>query len=298
MSWWKRSLRIVVTLVAVAGGIAAGVYVWRAYLDTPWTRDGRVRADVVQLAPDVAGPVSDLLVHDNQMVRKGDVLFVVDKARFELALDLAKATEAGRASDLDQRRRESDRRERLTTAALSEEAREQARSAVEAADAALREAVVQRQTAELNLARSEVRAPVNGYVTNLLLKTGDYVTTGKAVLAIVDSDSFYVAGYFEETKVRLIREGDEATIRLMGHPEDLRGRVESVSRAIVDRDNALGADLTANVNPSFSWVRLAQRIPVRIRLVDPPEDLRLTAGLTATVVVTPRPVREDAPRGG
>ncbi|GLK68429.1 efflux RND transporter periplasmic adaptor subunit [Hansschlegelia plantiphila] len=283
----KRSLGVVVTLAAVGLAVVAGVYAWRVYVDTPWTRDGRVRADVVQLAPDVAGPVSDLRVGDNQQVRKGDVLFVIDQARFRLALDIAKATEAGRASDLDQKRREAERRDRLTTAALSEEAREQAHNALDAADAALRKAIAQRQTAELNLERSEVRSPVNGYVTNLLLKAGDYVTAGKAVIAIVDSDSFYVAGYFEETKVRLIREGDAATVRLMGHSEDIRGKVQSVARAIVDRDNALGSDLTANVNPSFSWVRLAQRVPVRIALENVPPDVRLTAGLTATVVVTP-----------
>lgn len=293
----RGSLRVALTLGAVAAGVAAGVYLWRDYMDTPWTRDGRVRADVVQLAPDVAGAVQDLRVHDNQTVHKGDVLFVIDQARFTIALDLARATEQGRASDLEQKKRESARREQLTTAAVSEEAREQARNAVDAADAAWREAQAETRTAELNLARSEVRSPVNGYVTNLLLKAGDYVTAGKAVLAIVDSDSFYVAGYFEETKVRLIHEGDAATVRLMGHPEDLKGRVQSVARAIVDRDNALGPDLTANVNPSFSWVRLAQRVPVRIGLDDVPDSVRLTAGLTATVVVTPGKTAADRDAG-
>jgi RND family efflux transporter MFP subunit len=285
----KAAARLAATLLALAAAIAAGIYVWRAYVDTPWTRDGRVRADVVQLAPDVAGQVFDLRVRDNQQIRKGDVLFVIDEARFQLALDLARATEAGRSSDLDQKRRESDRRSRLTSAALSEEAREQALAAVNTADAAFRAAVVERQTAELNLARAEVRSPVNGYVTNLLLKTGDYVTAGRAVIAIVDSDSFYVAGYFEETKLPLIREGDAVTVRLMGESRDIDGRVDSVARAIVDRDNALGADLTANVNPSFSWVRLAQRIPVRIALERVPADVRLAAGRTATVVVRPKP---------
>ncbi|MFC7051066.1 efflux RND transporter periplasmic adaptor subunit [Hansschlegelia quercus] len=284
----KAVARVAATLVAFLAAIAGGIYVWRAYVETPWTRDGRVRADVVQLAPDVAGQVFDLRVKDNQQIRKGDVLFVIDEERFRLALDLARATEAGRASDLDQKRRESDRRSRLTSAALSEEAREQALAAVSAADAALRAAVAERQTAELNLERAEVRSPVNGYVTNLLLKTGDYVTAGRAVIAIVDSDSFYVAGYFEETKLPLIRESDPATVRLMGDSREIEGRVDSVARAIVDRDNALGADLTANVNPSFSWVRLAQRIPVRIGIGQVPDGVRLSAGLTATVIIRPR----------
>lgn len=285
MPWLKAALRVAVTLTVVVAAGFAGAYVWRSYVDEPWTRDGRVRADIVRLGPDVSGPVMEVRIRDNQQVRRGDVLFVVDQERFRLALDLARATEQGRASDLEQKRREAARREKLTSAAISEEVQEQARSAVQAAEAALAQAVAERKTAELNLARTEVRAPVNGYVTNLLLRPGDYVSPGAAVVAIVDSDSFYVAGYFEETKVRLIHEGDAATVRLMGHAGDLEGRVQSVARAIVDRDNATGSDLIANVNPSFSWVRLAQRVPVRIRLEHVPDDVRLTAGLTATVVV-------------
>ncbi|MET0313861.1 MAG: efflux RND transporter periplasmic adaptor subunit [Hansschlegelia sp.] len=288
MSWLKGGLRVAFTLAALAAAVVAGAYVWRSYVDDPWTRDGRVRADIVELGPDVSGQVAEIRIVDNQIVKKGDVLFVIDQARFKLSLDLAKATEAGRASDLDQKKREAERRDRLSSSAVSEEVREQARTAVDAADAALQEAVVQRQTAELNLERTEVRSPVNGYVTNLLLRAGDYVSPGKAEVAIVDSDSFYVAGYFEETKVRRIRLGDPATIRLMGHGADLTGQVDSVARAIVDRDNPAGGELVANVNPSFSWVRLAQRVPVRIKLDPVPDDVRLTAGLTATVVVRPQ----------
>lgn len=281
----KGGLRVALTLAVVAAAVMGGLYVWRVYMDDPWTRDGRVRADIVRMGADVSGPVTELRVHDNQEVAKGDVLFVVDQARYRLALELAKATEAGRTSDLEQKRRESDRREKLSTSAVSEEAREQARNAVEAADAALGQAVADRRTAELNLDRTEVKSPVNGTVTNLLLRPGDYVTPGKAVVAIVDGDSFYVAAYLEETKVRAVRPGDRATVRLMSRREDLAGRVESVARAIADRDNVAGDDLVANVNPSFSWVRLAQRVPVRIRLDAAPADIRLTAGLTATVVI-------------
>ncbi|MDR4308815.1 efflux RND transporter periplasmic adaptor subunit [Chelatococcus sambhunathii] len=285
-AWLKRGLRVALTLAVVAGGVVAGVYVWRSYVDDPWTRDGRVRADIVRLGPDVSGPVTEVRVIDNQIVKKGDVLFVVDQERFRLALELARATEEGRTSDLDQKRREAARREKLSTAAVSEEVREQARAAVETAEAALAQAVANRKTAELNLARTEVRAPVNGHVTNLLLRPGDYVSPGNAVVAIVDSDSFYVSGYFEETKLRSIRPGDRAIVRLMGYSQDLTGHVQSVARAIVDRDNQSGDALIANVNPSFSWVRLAQRVPVRIRLDQPPEEA-MTAGLTATVVIEP-----------
>lgn len=294
MPWLKRALRVAVTLVIAAAAVVAGVYVWRSYVDDPWTRDGRVRADIAQLGADVAGQVSELRVADNQPVKKGDVLFVVDRVRFELALELARAVEQGRASDLDQKRRESDRRDKLSSSAVSEEVREQARSAVAAAEAALGQAVADRKTAELNLARTDVKSPVNGFVTNLLLRPGDYVTPGTAVVAIVDSDSFYVAGYFEETKLHAIRPGDHAVVRLMGFDQDLTGRVESIALAIVDRDNPAGGALIANVNPSFSWVRLAQRVPVRVKLDPPPAGVRLTAGTTATVVIQP----EAGARGG
>lgn len=287
MSIAARSFRVLLTLVVFAAALAGGWYVWRAYADTPWTRDGRVRANVIQVTPDVSGAATDLTVQDNQTVKKGDVLFLIDQARYKLALDQAEATVDGRFGELQQRRKEAERRDRLTSAAVADEAREQARTAVVTAEAAWRQAIVERDVAKLNFDRTVVRSPVNGYVTNLLLNEGDYATAGKAAVAVVDSDSFYVAGYFEETKLRAIREGDPATVRLMGHDGDLTGRVESVARAIVDRDNVTSADLIANVNPSFTWVRLAQRIPVRIKLDPLPAGLTLAAGMTATVVVHP-----------
>lgn len=287
MSIAARSFRVLLTLAVFAAALAGGWYVWRAYADTPWTRDGRVRANVIQVTPDVSGAATDLTVQDNQTVKKGDVLFVIDQARYKLALDQAEATVDGRFGELQQRRKEAERRDRLTSAAVADEAREQARTAVVTAEAAWRQAIVERDVAKLNFDRTVVRSPVNGYVTNLLLNEGDYATAGKAAVAVVDSDSFYVAGYFEETKLRAIREGDPATVRLMGHDGDLKGRVESVARAIVDRDNVTSADLIANVNPSFTWVRLAQRIPVRIRLDPLPAGVTLAAGMTATVVVRP-----------
>lgn len=281
----RSSLRYAVTLLAVAAAIAASVYVWRSYTETPWTRDGRVRARIVQMVVDVSGAVSDLRIRDNQTVHKGDVLFVIDQTRYRLALDRAKAIEAERRAEVEQRRREAERRERLTSAAVSEETREQAQTALASAEGALQQAIAEREVAELDLDRTTVRSPVNGYVTNLLLDPGDYVTAGNRVVALVDSDSFFVAGYFEETKLFAIHPGDPATIRLMGRSGELRGRVESIARAVVDRENTTSNDLIADVNPSFSWVRLAQRVPVRISIVDPPADLQLSSGLTATVVV-------------
>jgi RND family efflux transporter MFP subunit len=282
-------IRVAVTLVAVVLAAVAGWYLWRTYEDSPWTRDGRVRANVVNVAPDVAGAVIDLRVKDNQEVRIGDVLFTIDPARYQLALAQAEAALAGAKTVYDQRQEELERREKLSAVSISEEALTQARSAALAAQASYDQAVAALGVAKLNLARTEVRSPVNGHVTNLLVDRGDYATAGRAMVAIIDSDSYYIAGYFEETKLRNIRIGDPASVRLMGYHEPIQGHVQSVARAITDRENAIAGDLIANVNPTFSWVRLAQRIPVRIAIDKVPDGLTLSAGMTATIVVTDAP---------
>jgi RND family efflux transporter MFP subunit len=278
--------RVLVTVIAVAIAAACGWYLWQTYQESPWTRDGRVRANVVNVAPDIAGAVIDVAVKDNQTIKIGDVLFTVDRARYQLALADAEAALANAKSTADQRQDEFERRQKLTTASISDEALSQARNAAIGAQAAYDQAVAALGVAKLNLARTEVRSPVNGYVTNLLLDRGDYATVGHPMVAIVDSDSYYIAGYFEETKLRHIKIGDTVSIRLMGFDAALEGHVQSVARAITDRDNALASDLIANVNPTFSWVRLAQRIPVRIAIDKVPAGITLSAGMTATVVVT------------
>jgi RND family efflux transporter MFP subunit len=281
-------LRSILPLLATGAIVAlaawAGWYVWQLYNLNPWTRDARVRANIVTVAPDVAGPIIELNVRDNQEVRIGDVLFTVDQARYRLAVEQAQAALEGARSTLQQRNDELSRRLRLTTDAISEEALNQAKSASAAAQAGYDQAQATLETAKLNLARTIVHSPVNGHVTNLLLEKGDYATQGRAIVAIVDSDSFYVAAYFEETKLPLIRIGAPASIRLLGANASFGGKVESIARAITDRENAVGGDLIANVNPTFSWVRLAQRIPVRIA-IDVPPGITLSAGMTATVVI-------------
>lgn len=286
--------RVLVTVVAVSLAVAAGWLLWQTYLLSPWTRDGRIRADVVQIAPDVSGVITEVRVKDNQAVRKGDVLLAVDPERYRLAVAQAEASLKGRATDLDQRRREFQRRSELTSSAISNESREQAAAAFHEAEAAYEQAEAQLETARLNLERSEVRSTVNGYVTNLLVQAGEYAQAGRAAIAVVDSDSFYVAAYFEETKLPRIHEGDPVSIRLMSGGPPLEGHVDSIARAIADRENVAGSDLIANVNPTFSWVRLAQRIPVRCTIDALPDGVRLTSGMTATVVVEPKEERKGA----
>jgi RND family efflux transporter MFP subunit len=254
-------------------------------MDEPWTRDGRVRADIVEVAPDVSGLVTDIMARDNQQVCRGDILFCIDRARFALALQQAGAVVAGRHALLDQAVSDLKRYRALTTDAVSQQKREQVLATELQAQAAYDQAVADRAVAQLNLDRSQVYASVNGKISNMDLRPGTYVTAGKGVMALVDTDTLHVDGYFEETKLPRIHVGDCVTIRLMGSAVPLRGHVESIAAGIEDRDRAQGAKLLADVNPTFNWVRLAQRVPVRVSLDHIPADGTLVAGRTATVEV-------------
>jgi multidrug resistance efflux pump len=274
--------RFAVTLVMVALATTVGWRLWIYYMDAPWTRDGHVRADIVELAPDVSGLVSDVLVHDNQPVRRGQPLFHIDAARFELALRVAQAQLDSRASMLAEAQREATRYHALNSLSVSQETQQQKTAALEQAQAAYQEALADRDTAKLNLDRTAVSAPVNGVITNFSLQPGNYVSAGHAVTALVDTDTLRVDGYFEETKLAAIHIGDPVTVTLMGHGSPLRGHVQSIAGGIVDRDRSDGSNLLADVTPTFSWVRLAQRVPVRVTLDAAPAGL--LPGLTATVV--------------
>lgn len=277
--------RLLLTAIVVVAALAVGRELWVYYMEQPWTRDGRVRADVVQVAPDVSGFVTEVLVKDNQKVHRGDVLFKIDRERFALALRQADASVVGHQATLDQANADLKRYSALTTDAVSQQKQEQVLATQLQARAAFDQAVADRAVAQLNLDRSEVHASVNGVITNMDLRPGAYVTAGKGVMALVDIDTLHVEGYFEETKLARIRIGDKVQVRLMGEKVALLGHVESIAAGIEDRDRAEGASLLANVNPTFSWVRLAQRVPVRIALDPVPENMSLVAGRSATVEV-------------
>jgi RND family efflux transporter MFP subunit len=272
-------------VVAVAGLVAWQLWIY--YMEEPWTRDGRLRADVVGVAPDVQGIVSEVLVRDNQPVRKGDVLFRIDRERYALAVRQADAVVASRRATFDEAVRERNRYAQLTNAAASQQKQEQTEAAALEAEASYRQAVADRAVAGLNLERTEIRAPVDGTITNFALRPGDYVSAGQAVAALVDADTFHVDGYFEETKLPRIHIGAPVVIRLMGESAPLTGHVESIAAGIEDRERTVGGGLLPNVNQTFSWVRLAQRVPVRIALEHVPDGVRLLTGRTATVVVLP-----------
>ncbi|MDH4612674.1 HlyD family secretion protein [Pseudomonas sp. BN102] len=281
----RSILRVLVTLTLVAVALVAGYGLWQHYMLSPWTRDARVRADVVVISPDVSGWVMDLKVQDNQQVKAGDLLLSVDRERYQAALEKARAVADTRQHQLRLHEHEAARRAHLGTQAISEELRENALITAEVARAEFREAQAELKVAELNLARSELRAPRNGQVTNLRLAQGNYVSTGQPVMALVDDSSFYVQAYFEETKLPRIKVGAPVRVWLMSAGEPLSGKVESISRGITDRNASPDAQLLANVEPTFNWVRLAQRIPVRIKLDKVPEEVQLSAGMTASVTV-------------
>ena len=308
-------MRFAITLIAVAIALTLTHAIWQRYMYSPWTRDGRVRANVINLSTDVSGIVKEVRVKDNEWVRKGDVLYVIDPDRFVYALQQADA-DVGRAQaqllqaqslanasefELKMRKDQAARREKLSGDVVSEEARsdyawqsQQAQSALDAArasytaaQASLKAALVRRETAHLDLERSLVRAPTDGYITNLNLYPGDFATAGIARMAMIDSNSFWVYGYFEETKIQGVHVGDRATVRLLGAKVDVQGHVDSIASGIEDRDNPTGQnELLANVDPIFTWVRLAQRVPVRIHLDGVPRGIHLAMGMTCTVTLS------------
>lgn len=282
----KSIFRFLITLLIFAAAILLAHTLWQRYMDSPWTRDGRVRADVINIAPDVSGQIVELPIHDNQQVHKGDLLMQIDPAHYQLALQQADAAVQVRKAELEMHRAQARRRADMDSQVVSRENRENADSAVATAAAQYQVAVAQRDAAKLNLDRTKVFAPVDGYITNLNVRRGDFATAGVAKIAIVDSHSFWVYGYFEETKLPYLAVGDKAKIQLI-NGATLEGHVDSISRGIYDRDNPQSRELLADVNPTFNWVRLAQRIPVRIQIDEVPKGVLLAAGLTCTVVLEP-----------
>ncbi|KXS36789.1 MAG: secretion protein HlyD [Halomonadaceae bacterium T82-2] len=279
----RRSLRILVTLLIVAAAVAAGLWLWHYYLYTPWTRDGRVRANIITIAPDVSGWVDTLAVQDTAAVKKGEVLFTINDARYQAAVDKAEAVVAQRRATLELKRHEASRRQHLSDQAISAENQEVARINTRVAEANLGQARADLERARLDLKRTTVTAPIAGHILNLHLNAGNYVTAGNPVMALVASNSYYVTGYFEETKMPFIHVGAPARVTLMSGNTQLRGHVAGIGRGIANANTDTNSELLPRVQPTFSWVRLAQRIPVRIELDTIPDETLLSAGMTATV---------------
>jgi len=274
------------TLVVFAIAVVAALAIWHRYETRPWTRDGRVRADVVRVASDMGGLVTQVLVHDNQRVSAGQLLLVLDQPRFAAALEKADAAASSARATLALARRESTRDNALGNLVASE-TRERNAAKVDIELAALAQARAEQRVARLNVQRTEVRATTDGIVTNLDLHAGDYLQPGAQALALIDTRSLRIEGYFEETKLACITEGDAAVARLMGDDHDVRGHVDTIAAGIADDQRSSTHNLLPAVAPTYTWVRLAQRIPVRIRIDDARPDTRLIVGRTASVTITP-----------
>ncbi len=283
----SRAVPVMVTLIGlVLAGIACWA-LWQAYMAAPWTRDGTVRAYVVTVTPEVTGRIVQLPVADNQFVHKDDVLLTIDPTDYAIAVEQAQATADQATANAENAEREAERRSHLTTLETSLEEQQTYRSNATASVAAKRQAIASLARARVNLERTTIRSPVNGYVTNLQVQLGDYASAGQSAISVINADSYWIDGYFEETNLGAIQPGDRAAAKLMGYNAIVQGHVASIARGITVANATRGPAGLAQVNPIFTWVRLAQRVPVRIEIDRVPDGVRLVAGQTASVQIEP-----------
>ena len=280
-----KVLRYVATGILVVAALVAARHGWRIYMTSPWTRDGMVRVQVANVAPQISGQIVEVRTHDNQHVHKGDVLYVIEKFDFEVALDNAKATILTREADLAVKKAQNARRAILTTLSASIEEKQVFEGSAKMAEAALASAKAGLSQAEINLQRTEVRSPVDGYVTNLLMRVGDFARAGTPNLSVIDEQSYWIDAYFEETKLAKIHVGDPVEATLLGFQDPIKGRIESITGGISAANAASSTQGLPNVDPIFTWVRLAQRIPVRVRIEQIPPEVSLVGGMTCSVSV-------------
>jgi multidrug resistance efflux pump len=287
----KPRLRIVPILITFITVAIAGVLswaMWNVYMAAPWTRDASVRVYVVTIAPQISGEIVQLPVADNQRVRKGDLLMVIDPTNYRIAVKQSEAALEQAKANAQDAEAQYNRRRVLTTLSVSDETKDIYKAKALSTKASVDQAVASLDQARVNLKRTEIRSPVNGYITNLLTQLGNYATAGVNQLSIVNTDSYWIDGYFEETQLASIREGDPVLIKLLGSAQTVRGHVANLARGIEVANAQKDASGLAKVNPIFTWVRLAQRVPVRIDIDEHPKDIPLVAGMTATVEAMPK----------
>ncbi|VEJ55607.1 efflux RND transporter periplasmic adaptor subunit [Pragia fontium] len=273
------------TVIVFAIALSAGWWLWNYYMQSPWTRDGKVRAELVNITPEVSGTLINVNAVDNQRVKKGDLLFTIDATPYQIAVDKAEGAQAKALSDLNKANHEATRRHNLGGTAISKEELDDANLAVQAMQANYKAVQASLEQAKWDLAHTNIYAPTDGYLTNLQTRSGSYATSGMPLVALVDINSFYVMGYFEETKLHNIKPGSAANITLYNGDTALQGEVESIGRAIYDQSIDGNIDMLINVKPNVPWVRLAQRVPVRIKLTKVPENTLLIAGTTCSIAI-------------
>ena len=281
----RKIARYAITILLVIIAVVIIFRAWVFYTESPWTRDARFAADVVAISPDVTGLITEVPVHDNQLVKKGDTLFVVDRPRYQKALDQAQADVEYYQALVSEKRREAGRRNQLGTSAMSREAIEQSNNDLQTSEHQLAKSVATRDLAKIDLERTTVKAPSDGWVTNLNVYQGEFITRGSVAVALVQQHSFYVLAYLEETKLQGVEKGFRAEVTPLGSNIVLRGTVDSVAAGVTNSSSSVDSKGMATVDSNLEWVRLAQRVPVRIRLDQQPGN-RFPAGTTATVVIT------------
>jgi RND family efflux transporter MFP subunit len=279
------TLKYLSTLLVCALALGAAWWLWNYYMQGPWTRDGKVRAELVSVTPEVSGKLLDIRVQDNQLVKRGDLLFRIDPEPYRIAERNAVAALGKAESDFAKASHEASRRRNLARNVISAEAVDEAELTQQAMQAAFEVAKANLAQAQWSLAKTDIHASTDGYITNLQTRVGNYASAGIPLVALIDTHSFYVLGYFEETKLRHIRIGRRAKIVLYSSDRPLTGTVESIGRAIHDQSLESGSGLLVDVKPNVPWVRLAQRVPVRIRLDKVPADVTLIAGTTASIAI-------------
>ena len=282
-------VKVLLNGVIVLAAVGLALYKYSAYISNPWTRDGQVHAQVIQIAPRISGPIVNLPIIDNQLVKAGELLFEIDPRTFQAAVDQAKADLQQAQVEADDAKEEADRARNIRKrdrGAMSQQQLERKVNDQRAAEAAVLGADAQLQHAQLNLEFTQVKAPVDGYVTNLNLRLGSHAVANQPALALIDTNSFWVYGFFKETSIGKIRKGDKAIVTLMSYPDaHIEGYVDSLGWGIAQEDGSTGFELLPNVSPTFEWIRLAQRVPVRVHLDYVPRGVQLRIGTTASVLV-------------
>ncbi|RJT53835.1 p-hydroxybenzoic acid efflux pump subunit AaeA [Rahnella variigena] len=281
-----KIIRYAITLILVVLAIIAIFKAWAFYTESPWTRDAKFTADVVSIAPDVTGLITDVPVVDNQLVKKGQVLFKIDQPRYQQALDEASADVAYYQALAAEKKREAGRRVKLGVQAMSQEEIDQANNVLQTAEHQLAKAQAARDLAVLDLERTVVVAPADGWVTNLTVHPGNYINRGSTAVALVKKNSFYILAYLEETKLPGLNKGDRAEITPLGSNRIMHGTVDSVAAAVTNSSSSAATNGLATIDSNLEWVRLAQRVPVKILLDDEDQQHPYPAGTTATVVIT------------
>ena len=288
----KNTIKLLLTLTVIGAAVYFGYQKYQTYTQNPWTRDGQVRTQVIQIAPRVTGMVTKIHVKDNQRVKKGDLLFEIDPSQYQLKVNQAQARlqrtlEAAKGTKIEYERIKKIYEKDRGAVSQKDYVRSETNYFKSLAD--IDAATESLNAAKLNLAYTKVYAEVDGYVSNINFQIGTQATANKPLLALVDTSSFWVFGFFKEDAIPEVREGDDAIVTLMAYPDTpLKGKVESIAWGISPSDGNPGPNLLPSVKPVFQWIRLAQRIPLRIKLDHLPENVKLRVGMTASVMIKKR----------